>query len=69
MKDNKNLYWVWLSERCGAASRDFGRLVAEHDDPYEIYSMGNEEIEQIKGIGKSIKEKLCNKVLEDPYSI
>ena len=69
MKDNKNLYWVWMSERCGAASHDFGRLVAEHEDPYEIYSMSNDEIEQIKGIGKPLKEKLCNKVLEDSYSI
>ena len=69
MKDDKNLYWVWLSERCGAASHDFGRLVAEHDDPYEIYSMSNEEIEQIKVIGKPLKERLCNKVLEDSYSI
>lgn len=69
MKDDKNLYWVWLSERCGVASHDFGRLVAEHDDPYEIYSMSNEEIEQIKVIGKPLKERLCNKVLEDSYSI
>ena len=69
MKDDKDLYWIWLSERCGSESREFGRLVAEHDDPYELYSMSNEEIEHIAGIKKKLKEKLCNKALEDAYSI
>ena len=69
MKDGKDLYWIWLSEKCGVASREFGRLVARHDDPYEIYRMDDDEIEHIDGIGKALKERLCDKSLEMAYSI
>ncbi len=69
MKDGKALYWIWLSERCGVASREFGRLVAHHDDPYELYRMDDEEIEHLEGIGRGLKERLCDKSLETAYSI
>lgn len=69
MTDGKILYWIWLSERCGAASREFGKLVAVHDDPFELYRMDEEEIEHIDGIGRFLKERLCDKSLENAYSI
>ena len=69
MGDGKILYWIWLSEKCGAASREFGRLVASHDDPFELYRMDEDEIEHLDGIGRSLKERLCDKSLETAYSI
>jgi DNA processing protein len=69
MTYDKVLYWIWLSEKCGIASREFGRLVASHDDPFEIYRMDEAEIEHLEGIGRSLKERLCDKSLETAYSI
>ena len=69
MRDDKILYWIWLSEKCGAASREFGKLVSVHDDPFEIYRMDEEEIEHLDGIGRALKERLCDKSLESAYSI
>ena len=69
MRDDKILYWIWLSEKCGVASREFGKLVAAHDDPFELYRMDEEEIEHLDGIGRALKERLCDKSLESAYSI
>ncbi len=69
MIDDKILYWIWLSEKCGVASREFGKLVVSHDDPFELYRMDEEEIEHLDGISRSLKEKLCDKSLENAYSI
>ena len=33
MKDDSILYWIWLAERCGPASKDVGRLVEKYSDP------------------------------------
>ena len=69
MRDDKILYWIWLSEKCGVASREFGKLVTAHDDPFELYRMDEEEIEHLDGIGRALKERLCDKSLESAYSI
>ncbi len=68
-REDRTLYWVWLSERCGAASRDFGALMHQIRDPFELYCMREEEIEQLEAIGPRLREKLCNKSLEEPYRI
>lgn len=69
MKDENTLYWIWLAERCGVASRAFGRLIVKHGDPFELYRMDEEEIEHIEGIDARMKEKLCDKSLDSAYSI
>lgn len=69
MKDENNLYWIWLAERIGAASKSFTRLAEKYDDPYDVYRLENEEIEQLDGIDARLKEKLCDKSLESAYSI
>ena len=68
MKDENNLYWVWLSCRLGAESKEFGRLIGTISDPYDIYRMSEEEIEQLRLKG-STKKKLCDKSLTDAYGI
>ena len=69
MRDEKTLYWIWLSERCGAASKEFGRLAEKYDDPFDIYRLEEEEIEHLEGIGNALKGRLCDKSLDSAYSI
>ena len=68
MKDENNLYWVWLSCRLGAESKEFGRLIGKISDPYDIYRMSEDEIEQLE-LKERTKKKLCDKSLADAYSI
>ncbi|MBQ8849250.1 MAG: DNA-processing protein DprA [Clostridia bacterium] len=67
MKDENILYWVWLAERCGPASRELGRLCEKYDDPFDIYRLEEEEIERIDGIGQTLKMKLLDRSLERAY--
>ena len=69
MAVEQNLYWIWLAEACGAASKSFVRLIDRFSDPFEIYSLDEEEIERIEGIGERLKSKLCDKQLERAYSV
>ena len=68
MKDENTLYWIWLSERCGIASKAFGRLAIRYDDPFELYRMEEEELEQLEGIGSALKSRLADKSLESAYA-
>ncbi len=69
MKDENSLYWIWLAEVCGPASKDFGKLAERYEDPFELYRLTEEEIEQLEGIGKALKLRLCDKSLETAYSV
>ena len=69
MRDENVLYWIWLSERCGAASKDAGRIADRYSDPFDVYRMEEEEIERIEGISPACKLKLFDKSLENAYSI
>ena len=68
MRDENNLYWVWLSCRLGVESKEFGRLIGSISDPYEIYRMTEEEIEQLR-LREDTKKRLCDKSLTDAYGI
>ncbi len=69
MKDENKLYWIWLSQRFGAASKSFPSFADKLDDPYDIYRLETEEIEQIEGISQRLKEKLADKSLDEAYTI
>ena len=69
MKDENNLYWIWLSERLGTASKAFPRLIEKYDNPYEIYRLDTEETDRLEGLSERLKSKLCDKSLENAYSI
>ena len=69
MKDENILYWIWLAEACGAASKEFGRLVTRYDDPFELYRLDEDEVEHLEGAGRHLKDRLCDKSLESAYSI
>ncbi|MBO5882800.1 MAG: DNA-processing protein DprA [Clostridia bacterium] len=69
MKDESVLYWVWLAEKCGVASRHFRHLVDKYDDPFDIYRLEEDEIDHIEGIDTKLKNALGDKSLESSYSI
>ncbi|MBQ9112835.1 MAG: DNA-processing protein DprA [Clostridia bacterium] len=69
MKDENNLYWIWLSEKFGIASKDFPRFAEKYDDPYDVYRLENDEIEQLEGVSERLKTRLSEKSLEGAYSI
>ena len=69
MLKDEILYWIWLADACGVASKGFVRLIERFESPFEIYSLDPSEIEQIDFIGTRLKEKLCDKSLEKSYSV
>ena len=69
MRDENTLYWLWLAEKCGIASKQFGRLIEKYDDPFDLYRLSEDEIEQLEGINGALRAKLCEKDLESSYSI
>ena len=69
MKDENSLYWIWLSEKCGIACKEFGRLAERYENPYDLYRLEEEEIEQLEGISRSLKTRLTEKSLESSYAI
>ena len=69
MRDENTLYWLWLAEKCGIASKQFGRLIEKYDDPFDVYRLSEDEIEQLEGINSALKARFCEKDLENSYSI
>ena len=69
MLSEQILYWIWLARACGVASKNFVRLIERFGTPFEIYSLGEAEIEYIEGIGNQLKLKLSDKNLEPSYSV
>ena len=60
---NDVLFWVWLSERLGAGSRDFRWLIMHYETAYELFHMDQDELDRIEDITDRTKEKLADKNL------
>ena len=69
MRDEINLHWIWLAEKCGAASRDFIPLIEKFENPYEIYRLSTEETDRIPDISDRLRHSLSDKSLEKSYRI
>ena len=69
MLSEDRLYWVWLSQKCGAASKEFARLIARFENPFDIFRLDAEELYAIDCIGDALRDKLSEKSLEHAYSI
>ncbi len=69
MYNDDNLYWIWLAEKCGPASKAFARIIARFENPFEIYRLESEELDAIDFINESLKNALSQKSLEQAYSI
>ena len=61
------LYWIWLAEKCGVASMEIDRLLQKYQNPFDIYRLENDEIEQLDGVGDNLKSALCQKNLDTSY--
>ena len=68
MKDENSLYWIWLSERCGIASKEFGKLAERYENPFDLYRLDEDELEHLEGIGSGLKARLGDKSLESAYA-
>ncbi|MBQ9085926.1 MAG: DNA-processing protein DprA [Clostridia bacterium] len=69
MKNENSIYWIWLAEKCGIASKEFGRLAEKYENPFDLYRLDEDEIEQLEGIGRALKSRLAEKSLESSYAI
>lgn len=69
MNNESSLYWLWLAEHCGIASREFGRLITHFQDPFELYQMNEDELEHLDGISAHLKLRLGDKALQSAYEI
>lgn len=69
MKNQDTLYWLWLAERCGIASKKFNLLIEKYNDPFDLYSLEENEIYQLEGLDDDIKARLCRKDLDASYEI
>lgn len=68
MRDENNLYWLWLASKFGIASKEFPKIADSITDPYEIYRLSEEEIEQLR-VSEAVKKRLCDKSLTEAYSV
>ena len=69
MKTDESLYWIWLAEKCGVASREFPILADRFGSAFEIYRMEAEELESLRNISLKLRSALCDKSLEHAYAI
>ena len=69
MKNQDTLYWLWLADKCGVASKSFNTLIEKYDNPFDIYRLEESEIEQLRELGKTLRARLCEKDLDASYEI
>ncbi len=69
MINENTLYWLWLAEKCGIGSKLFDKLVEKYESPFDIYRLEESEIAQFSGITDKLREKLCEKNLDESYNI
>ncbi len=69
MKNEDTLYWLWLSQKCGVASKYFNILMEKYQNPFDIYLLEEDEIAQFKRLPEAVRDKLCQKDLDYCYEI
>ena len=69
MRHRDLLFWIWLAEQLGAANRDFPKLIALYDNPYEIFHAEASELERIDGLSRRTVQVLSDKSLEEATRI
>ena len=60
--------WIWLADRCGTASANILTLVSRMENINAIYDADYESYVSI-GIDERTADRLCDKNLDDSYSI
>lgn len=68
MKGNETLFSVWLSLCTGVACTEFAPLIAKFGSAYALFCAREHEIEALD-VSEGLKERLCNKNLDQSYGI
>lgn len=68
MSNKGGLYWVWLAQKCGAASKQLAYILSLYSDPFDVFMLESEEIERME-LTDWLKARLCQKSLEESYKI
>ena len=64
------IYWIWLAEQSGYASKHFVKLYSLYKNPADVYALEDDEILQLdKAIPYSYKDKLCQRDLTKASAI
>ena len=71
MERDEVIYWIWLAEQCGYASKYFTRLYTFYREPRDIYELQNDEIMQLvrKRFPYRFLDKLCQRDLSKARAI
>ena len=64
----KVLKWIWLAEKCGAASTEISNLLENFDGINEIYLADYDTLTE-RGCSVRLAEKLADKGLDKVYAI
>lgn len=63
MNHKDTLFWIWLSEALGAASKGFRPLIEAYGNPYDIFHAEREELERFSYLTERNLRALSNKSL------
>lgn len=67
--DNR-IYWIWLAEQCGYASKYFTLLYSLYRNPVDVYELENDEVMQFdKRFPDAFKDRLCRRDLSKARAI
>ncbi len=69
MINENTIYWLWLAEKCGIASKHFDKIIQRYKNPFDLYRLDESDTEKIEGISAALRARLCEKNLDEPYSI
>lgn len=58
------LFWIWLSEALGVASRDFRTLISLYENPYDVFHAEEGELDRIGALSDRTRKRLSEKSLE-----
>lgn len=63
MNQKNMLFWIWLSERLGAANRDFRRLILLYETPYDVFHAEEAELARVENLSPKTVAALSDKDL------
>ncbi len=66
---SESLYWIWLSEHLGVASKHLVPLIEKFESPFEIYNLAEDELVMSGCVPENIAKRLADKSLAKAYEI
>lgn len=58
------LFWIWLSEVLGQASREFRPLISLYENPYDIFHAEEGELDRLTSLSERTRKRLSEHDLE-----